>query len=253
MKAEYKRDYRVTYTEVDKNTYLSLPNALSLVQNTMTEYFESFGSDNIVLKKENSAIWGVSKAKMHFNKIPQWRDLLRGRSYTTKVKPIRVELETTFTDENDEIWFSVAQETCVIDLTTRKIRKVNSVNYPENMETENSVIEDNYKKLNQKFDEADFVYKQKIFSTDIDYSKHTNNVMYTKYIINSLGNDVLDKIQITDFEIHYINESVENQVLKIYKKELANEIEFLIKEENEDKEIVRANLKYKKCGENNGI
>ena len=70
--------------------------------------------------------------------------MLKGRSYTTKVKPIRVELETTFTDENNETWFSVAQETCVIDLSTRKLRKVNSVNYPENMEVEESVIGYNY-------------------------------------------------------------------------------------------------------------
>lgn len=253
MKAEYKKDYRVTYTEVDKNTNLSLPNALSLVQNTMTEYFESFGSDNMILKNENNAIWVVSKAKMHFYKTPKWRDLLKGRSYTTKVKPIRVELETTFMNENDEIWFSVAQETCVIDLDTRKIRKVNSVNYPANMETENSVIGYDYRKLTQEFDESNFVYKQKIYSTDIDYSKHTNNVMYTKYIINSIGNDFLDKIQITDFEIHYINESVENQILKIYKKVKNDEIDFLIKEENKGKEIVRANLKYKKCGEKSDI
>lgn len=55
----------------------------------------------------------------------------------------------------------------------------------------------------------------------------------------------LDKNQITDFEIHYLNESTEGQTLKIYKKEREQEIEFLIKEKDNNKEIARAVLKYK--------
>ena len=117
------------------------------------------------------------------------------------------------------------------------------------MEKEDSVVNCSFQKLNEKFEESDLIYKQKIYSQDIDFSKHTNNVIYARYIMNSLKNDFLDKIEITDFEIHYINESKENQVLEIYKKEKNGEIEFLIKEEQEGKEIVRANLKYMKCGE----
>lgn len=60
--------------------------------------------------------------------------------------------------------------------------------------------------------------------------------------LNSLNSDFIDSHKITDFEIHYINESKEGQKLSIYKKIKDNEIEFLIKEEN--REIARANLKY---------
>ena len=56
--------------------------------------------------------------------------------------------------------------------------------------------------------------------------------------------EFLDQCQITDFEIHYINETREGQTLKIYKKLKEQEIEFLIKEE--EREIVRASLKYTK-------
>ncbi len=75
---------------------------------------------------------------------------------------------------------------------------------------------------------------------DIDYSKHTNNAIYTRLIMNALTSDFLTKNKITDFEIHYINESKEGQVLKIYKKEENDSIKFLIK--SDEKEIVRANL-----------
>ena len=44
--------------------------------------------------------------------------------------------------------------------------------------------------------------------------------------------------------IHYINESKEGQVLKVYKKDKNNSMEFLIK--NGDDETVRASLNYVK-------
>ena len=113
------------------------------------------------------------------------------------------------------------------------------------MEIKNAIDENSYTKLNEIFTEKDFVYEQKIYSTDIDYSRHTNNASYIRFMANVLSCDFLDKNQITDFEIHYLNESTEGQTLKIYKKEREQEIEFLIKEKDNNKEIARAILKYK--------
>ena len=82
-------------------------------------------------------------------------------------------------------------------------------------------------------------------SQDIDFSNHVNNAVYVRDIMNSLSNDFLDKVSITDVEMHYIAESKEGQILKIYKKELENNIiRFLIKEN--EREIIRASISYSK-------
>ncbi len=244
MNTEYKKEYTVSYTDGDQNLKLGLVGAVLFSQNMVTEYFGSFKSDNIILKNQNNAIWVVSKTKVHFNKYPNWRDVIYGRSYTTKVKPIRVEIETTFKNKDGNILFSVKQESCAIDLETRKIRKVETVNYPLDMKTEENVIQEPYLKLNEIFSEDDLAYEQRTFLSDIDYSRHINNAVYVKYIMNALSSEFIDTNQITDFEIHYINESKEGQILKVYKKEKENSIEFLIKEK--EREIIRASLDYKK-------
>lgn len=136
--------------------------------------------------------------------------------------------------------FVTNQESCVLDLETRKIRKVNTVSYLEDMEIEQSLTQDGYLKLDVEFTEDDFAYEQKIYSQDIDYSRHVNNAIYVRYIMNALPCDFFNKNKITDFEIHYINESKEGQILKIYKKEENKNISFLIKDC--EKEIIRANL-----------
>lgn len=249
MKIEYKKDYTVTYTDVDLKAQLSLISCLELAQNMVTDYFGSFQNDNLTLTNKYNAVWVYSKTKVHFWKKPIWRDELNIRTVASKIKPIRINLETVFNDKNKENLFTVIQETCVIDLDKRKAKKLNSINYPLDMEMEMPIFNDDFQKINESFEKNDFVYEQKLFSSDIDYSKHTNNVVYIRLIMNSLENEFLNKINITDFEIHYLNESKEGEILKIYKKEKNSEIDFLIKDEKESKEIVRANLKYMKCGE----
>lgn len=242
MENEYKRKFFIGYSNCDRKVNLSVLNSLYLIQDMMTEYFGFLKSDNIILKSENNAIWVLAKTKVHFNKYPKWRDLIEGTVFTTGIKPIRVETEAQFKDKDNNVLFYANQETCVIDLTDRKIRKINTVNYPTGVQIKEGINKEKYLRLNTEFTEADKVYEQKIHSTDIDFSYHTNNVSYVKYILNSLNSDFIDSHKITDFEIHYINESKEGQKLYIYKKIKDNEIEFLIKEEN--REIARANLKY---------
>ena len=242
MENEYKRKFFIGYSNCDRKVNLSVLNSLYLIQDMMTEYFGFLKSDNIILKSENNAIWVLAKTKVHFNKYPKWRDLIEGTVFNTGIKPIRVETEAQFKDKDNNVLFYANQETCVIDLTDRKIRKINTVNYPTGVQIKEGINKEKYLRLNTEFTEADKVYEQKIHSTDIDFSYHTNNVSYVKYILNSLNSDFIDSHKITDFEIHYINESKEGQKLSIYKKIKDNEIEFLIKEEN--REIARANLKY---------
>ena len=243
MKVEYEKILPVTYSDLGTNLEMDVVSSFNFVQNVMTEYFESFGSDNIVLKNNDKAIWVVTKSKIHIEKYPIWRDNRKGKCYTTKVKPIRSESQIIFKNENNDICFLAKQEYCVIDLETRKIKKISEITYPKDMEVEEEIFDKPYLKLNDEFEEDNYVYEQIVRASDIDYSKHTNNAIYIRYVLNSLPSEFFDKYAITDVEIHYINESKEGQKLKIYKKQNNNSIDFLIKEDN--REIIRANIEFK--------
>ena len=58
-----------------------------------------------------------------------------------------------------------------------------------------------------------------------------------------INSEILNNNIITDFEINYINESKEGQLLDIYRKDYENKIDFLIK--FEENELVRARIKLK--------
>ena len=244
MENKYKRKFFIGYTNCDRKISLSLLDSFYLIQDMMTEYFGFLKSDNIILKRENNALWVLTKTKVHFNNLPVWRDVVEGTVFTTNIKPIRVGTETQFKDKDDNILFYANQETCAIDLDNRKIKKISTVNYPKDLQIIEGINKEKYLKLNDEFTIDDKVSEQIVHSTDIDFSYHTNNVAYIRFILNSLGSEFLDNCKVTDFEIHYINETKEGQKLEIYRKLRDTDVNFLIKENG--REIVRANLKYKK-------
>ena len=244
MENKYKRKFFIGYSNCDRKISLSLLDSFYLIQDMMTEYFGFLKSDNIILKRENNAIWVLTKTKVHFNNLPVWRDIVEGTVFTTNIKPIRVGTETQFKDKDNNILFYANQETCAIDLDDRKIKKISTVNYPKDLEIIEGINREKYLKLNDEFTIDDKVSEQIVHSTDIDFSHHTNNVSYIRFILNSLSSEFFDNCKVTDFEIQYINETKEGQKLDIYRKLRDTEADFLIKEN--DREIVRANLKYKR-------
>lgn len=246
MKYKYNKERSVGYSESDKNLRISLVGAMNLAQDMMTEYFHSYGCDNYDTKNNCNAAWVVTKAKAKFYKYPNWIDSsIKCESYTTVTKGVRICLETVITDINNNILFIVVHESCPIDLETRKVRKISSVYYPDDMEVEEAKLKEPFNRLKENFDNVEFIYNQKVQPTDIDFSNHTNNVKYVKYIMNAFESDFWNDKIITDFEIHYISESRENDIISVYKSQIEEGIINIILK-IEEKEIVKAQIIYKK-------
>ena len=239
----YNKNHTINFTEVGEDAKLNLTSAINLAQDVTGEYFEEFESDNLSLRRKNNAAWVLTKTKVHFEKHPSWKDKVKCESYTTEVKPARVELETTFRDEKDNMLFVIKQEICPIDVTTRKIKKVKEISYPSDMKIYEEISKEKFLKLNENFEKKEKVLNQTVYSTDIDFIGHVNNTIYVRYIMNTFDCKFLRENEITDFEIHYLHECKENDNLQIYKKENDNKIDFLIK--NGEVDSIKAFLIYK--------
>ncbi|MBR3281620.1 MAG: hypothetical protein IKI57_07310 [Clostridia bacterium] len=244
MKVECKNNFKIFYSFLNRGLSLRVQDAFNFAQNNATEYFKKFDGDNMSVRIKDNAVWVVAKSRVHFYKDLTWLDQVQGETYTTMVKAAKIETETKFTNENGDVVFAITHQHCPLNMETRRIIRVDDITFPKDMELDPSLFEDDYLKMRDTFDEEDFVYEQKAYSQDIDYSNHVNNVAYIRFMMNALTNDYIDSIKITDAEIHYLAESKEGQVLRIYKKDLDNEMRFLIKEV--EREIIRASVRYEK-------
>ena len=243
MKYTCEKEITLSYTGLDSNAELNTLYAIELAQNLLTEYFGTFKSDNLRLKKLDNALWVLAKTKVKFFNQAVWLDKLYAKGYTIKNTALRTYIESDFHNQDNKLVFVALQENAVIDLNTRKVRKISSVSYPNDMEYETPEKELHFEKLTTDFSEKDFVYNQKIFYTDIDYSGHTNNVVYIRHLLNTFSSQFFKENKIEEFEIQYYHETKEGDLLSVLKKQIDNYIEFLIK--SGENEVVRAKLVFK--------
>lgn len=102
----------------------------TIIQDMITELFEHLETDNRILKNENNSVWVLAKLKIHFNKYPIWKQKVQATSFITNKSKIRVQNNTKVEDEAGKVLFVAKQESCPIDLTTKKIRKIETIRFP---------------------------------------------------------------------------------------------------------------------------
>ena len=242
MKYEYNYERKVEYSECDKDCKLGLLGIMNISQDTSTTYYEKMKSDNITLREKNNAAWVYTKIKIHIINTLKWNEKMYIKDYTTLHSKIKSLNEITIKDKKGNTLIYIGQESCLIDLTSRKIRKLDTISYPPDIEDEKKKFEEPFERMNWKYDEYDYSYKQLVQPSDIDFTKHTNNTMYVQYMMNSINTDFWVNKKITDFEIQFLKESREGETLTIYRKEENGKINFLLK--RNDDEIAKGSLKY---------
>lgn len=242
MKYEFQKEFCANYSTLDHSMRQGLTSCFMWQQDMLTEYFESFGSDNITLRTECGALWVFTKTIIKIYRLPVWKQKVFARSYTTKVTKATFDAETVFTDENGETLFAFRSEACAMDAEGRKLRRIESVIFPKDMECLQPMVTENFSRPRTVSSVPCLTYK--IRSTDIDFSRHVNNVNYVKLTLNALSVDFLSENDVTFYEIHYLKETLLGDEIFVFKEEREGEIYFSLK--NKSGEVAAAKMYYAK-------
>ncbi len=243
MNYSYTKRFDTSYTSIDRSGRLGLVESLDINQDMITEFFGAIGSDNLVLRTKNNAAWVYTRTKMKIDGLPFWNTKTIAKSYVCSKSPIRLDIETVLTDEAENVLFTAKTQMCAIDFVKRSLCKISDITFPSDLDAEQPVLAEPFSKLNGIFTEDDFVLEEKIYASDTDFTRHTNNARYVKYLMNTFDADFYDTKTVAGFEIQFAKESTAGDVVRIYKKQTAaGRFDFLIK--NGEEVIVKAELSY---------
>ena len=243
MKNFYEVDKKVDYSKCDKNARLKILSMFNSIQDNSTNFLGTFGIDNITMKNKYNSAWVITKTLINIVNKPMWETNFTEKAQIINVSKIRFDIAFEAIDKDKNIIYKAKQQYCPIDLTTRKIRKIETVEFPDDLEKVDSIFEKTFERGSIEFSEDDLVEKVKVKYTDIDFTKHTNNVKYVKFILDNLGSDILDIKQISDIQLDYLKESKENDLIKLYRKEINNNYYYQFKIDNDI--ILKAIVKTK--------
>ena len=238
---EIKR--KIDSTDLDLNGVLSVPTTSAFLQYLATARSIEYGYDRDTFAKNNNAFWVVSKIRMNFKKAVRFSDEILLKTWPLKPGMLIMPRDYEFVGENGETMVSATSEWCVLDIDTHRPRRVSSTT----IDTSDDYLTlrtdaGEFSRLKETVVEADKVYERKIRSSDIDENLHTNNCVYTRIAMDCFDVDFLLKNTVKTFEIHFINETREGDILRLYCKKTDNA--YYVEAKCQDKTVVKALIEF---------
>lgn len=230
-------------TVADFNMTVPVTELMRLFEIATFNHSNIMGLDHVSMEKKSHAFWVVTKMKVLLKNPIKTGEKVKVTTWTRELGTARA-LRDCEIKSNKTVKAKFLAEWCCLDYETRKLRRMNTICYPElEMEKTNNV-NTTFTNINEEVTEKDFVYSRVVRSSDIDVNLHTNNLKYNYMAVDAFGVSELKKFEIKEYEIYFINESYEGDKINIFKKKIRNG--FLIVGKTEEKTIFRSVFKIKK-------
>ena len=243
MKNWHTEKLIVNDTDVDFSQKVPVNELMRFVQLATFEHSKEMELDHETMLSRSNAFWVITKMKLLLNGEIKSGDKINITTWTHETGSVRA-LRDCVIKQKNSVKVKATAEWCCLDYETRKIRKLNSINYPQLQMEKTKNLNTKFSNIKEEVDSKDLVYKKTIRSSDVDLNNHTNNMKYNNIVIDAFTTDELSKIVLKEYEIYFVNESYEGDVIDVYKKKIKNI--YYVEGKIQEKTIFRAVIKYKK-------
>ena len=235
---------KIDSTDLDLNGALSVPTTAAFLQYLATARSIEYGYDRDTFAKNNNAFWIVSKIRMNFKKAIKFADEITLKTWPLKPGMLIMPRDYEFVSDNGEVMVSATSEWCVLDLETRRPRRVTSTTIDTSDDyLTNRTDAGEFSRLRETVEDDNKVYERVIRSSDIDENLHTNNCIYTRIVMDCFGVDFLREHPVKSFEIHFINETREGDILILYSKQQENNT-YYVEAKCQGKTVIKALIEF---------
>lgn len=234
----YNKSGSVGSDMIDAGTDLSVIGAFRIVENAITEMMAQLKIDGITVKKLYNAMWVFTKNRIKFLQPLAWGEKFTVDCFITGFSLVKLNVETAVRNARDEIVLYSKVELCALDLETHKIRKTSTVGLDDSFVIHPSLMEVEFTKSDDT--PLPLVETVTVRSTNIDFSRHTNNVEYLRFVLNTYTVQELLDSPVKEIEVCYISQSYENDELQIYKSANGNKDTIVIGKQ--DKTVIKCEI-----------
>lgn len=213
---ELTKTDRVNSYITDPLANLSVIGTFQIAEDAVTELMGNLKIDGLTARKEYNAVWVFVKSK-----LKKYIDLAWGEQYTinafiSKITLVSINIDVEIRNISNEICSYFRVELCALDLESKRIRKVSTVGVESTFLSNSSQKDIPFNKFD--VEGLSIVGQEKVKYTNIDFVGHTNNKEYVRFALDTYSVEELNNCPIEEFDIAYVNQSYEDDVLSIYKK-----------------------------------
>lgn len=225
----YTKNFKVMSSYCDSVNRLSPFMMQTLFEELADANATQLGIDQPTLGERDNAFWVVRRIKFEFKSVVKDHDDVILKTWPSGPETLRCFRSYQIMKSPTEPAVNALAEWVILDKDTRRLRKTDSVHYPDIQFIPEKACEPTFRRFKDDFTENNFVYEKTIRACDIDISHHTNNTKYCMMVLDSFSLKELEAMTLKELEIHYEAESLEGDVLRIYRKKVDDEWHFAIK------------------------
>lgn len=235
------KNQQVGASITDSLANLSVIGIFQIVEDAVTELMGAHKADNITMKSTDNAVWVFLKNRIRILKNIAWNEDFHTVSFISSITRVAVDVDVAIKNQAEELCAYSRVKLCPLDLQTEKIKRIAEIGAledgiaPEDPETDIAFNRFGGEELPENS-------RVQVKYTNIDFSRHTNNIEYIRFMLNTYSVQELETKPIKEMEIVYENQSFENDVLTIYRGSFAEKDMFVL--QKGDQGIVRGEIVF---------
>ena len=218
----YEIEYLPRFRESEADGLVSTKGYFYYFQDIAAGFYHTMGKGNNKIPQKYGVSWVYSKYKLKIYGKTDFDHMIRIATWVSKLDSVRSWQEMRIT-RGDELLCEGRLESCVVDMQAKRIEKLSRIELPDDLEEGDMTVEPFTRRL-KPGDKMEYRCTHTVAYTDIDLSRHMNNLHYVDMFLNAFDLDFYDRYTITDFEIHYVNQAYYHDELKIFCDKVGDEI-----------------------------
>jgi acyl-ACP thioesterase len=194
-----------------------------------------------------SQIWAMTRVEVHIARPAKWQEEVIVKTWSRGLEKLMAYRDFIITDKAGEKICAGSASWVVIDMVTKKIRRLSDIASKWPSEPEVSAIGKNAEKVKSPEDpeyDRPFLIKY----SDMDVNQHVNSTRYIQWMTDSLGRDFLEKHDVVKCEINYVDEAMPGEEVFTGRQKIAeNPQTFLmnVTRSGDKKEVCRARMEFR--------
>lgn len=203
------------FRDADHDGLIGLRGCMRYFQDGHTYFMHAIQKGNDVIPEQYGAAWIYTQYHVKIKRktgydgpflLKQWIQPYR--------RPLLLTLDSTL-EQNGEIVAYGKIETCVFDLNRQLPRRLGSIDFPDGIaeEIENDIPD--FLGLEKSADEMVECYQKTVRVSDLDKSRHMNNLRYIEMFQDSYDGDFWSKKEPHQMELRFLSQCKEGETLSV--------------------------------------
>ncbi len=212
-------EFMVRSADTDRFYDATIPFFFSLSQEVAGEHASEMGLGIKEMSERDGKTWVIVRTKMDFYRIPKWREKITFETFAQKGFKLFCPRVVKAADSNGNLIMNTMTHWVLMDLIRKRPALPKIVEDKIGLKNESLFLNPDIGKI-KKFEEANKIeiLEDKYFKPcyyDIDTNKHVNNVVYVRWLCESLTDDIELNYRIKSIDVQWESQTFEDDEVKV--------------------------------------